>query len=695
MAAASALAGIPPADLETFAAYPARIQREVLDWIPIVTTIGSAPATVVAMECAARETGRPFATIRRHYYAWRAQGWEGLVRRNALPARQGSANVRLSAEFVAEWKRRCELVQRRAIRQAHAQLLRDLRDGRPVPGLPPWTTLWAEDHPGTPIPQSMPVGWIPKGLSYPNLIRLAPSRFELATMRQGRFAASSLRPLVRVTRAGLEPGQILVFDDMWHDHKVNFFGAGQQAPLRPLEFHCIDLASTCKIAYGIRPRAVRPDGSHDQLKDAEFRQLLAQVLFVVGYRQEGVALHVEHGTAAISRDLEEYLAAASAGAISVERGGIDAKSILKGGFAPRGRGNFRFKAALESLGGLYHNALAMLPGQTGLSPDRAPENADTLDKYDKAVLAAVLKLPEELALKLWFPVLSFREFGDILAQVYDRLNARTDHDLEGWEESGYVEQAFVPAPGLPGIPLATLYADPARYAGAIALANADPARYVRQQKLSPAAVWAKARPHLVRLPLVHAPRILGPANAFPATVSKSHEIWITFPDTRQRVRFSPELHEFSSPLSRILPAGENIVLYPIAASPVAVVCSTEGTPVGYVAQFSQASHADRPSILRQIGQTEHVRALMERDMRDRHAPDADEIAAMKAHNALLLSGRPHSPRIAPPASAPAIGAARPADLSELIPDPLPPADPFSDSDEADSAAAFLDGITIQ
>ncbi len=685
--ASSALAGIPPADLETFAAYPAKVQREVLAWIPIVRTIDSAPATVVAMECAARETGRPYPTIRRHYYAWRKEGWEGLVRKNALPARQ-RGSYRLSAEFVAEWKRRCELVQRRAIRQAHGQLLRDLRDGVSVPGLPPWTTLWAEDHPGAPIPASMPLGWCPKGLSYPNLLRIAPSRFELATMRQGRFAASNLRPLARITRAGLEPGQILVFDDMWHDHKVNFFGAGQQAPLRPLEFHCIDLASTCKIAWGIRPRAVKADGTHDQLKDAEFRQLLAQVLCVIGYRREGVALHVEHGTAAIPPSLADYLAAASEGAITVERGGIDARAILKGGFSPRGRGNFRFKAALESLGGLYHNALAMLPGQTGLSPARAPENAETLDRYDKAVLAAVLKLPEELAVKLWFPVLSFREFGDIVAQVYDRLNARTDHDLEGWEESGYVEQSFVPGPGLPGIPLATLYSDPAKYAGAIALANADPGLYVRQQKLSPAAVWAKARPHLTRLPLVHAPRILGPGNAFPCVVSKSHEIWITFPDTRQRVRFSPELHEFSSPISRILHAGESVRLYPLAGSPVAVVCDTDDTPIGYVAQFSQASHADRPSILRQIGQTEHVRALMERDMRERHAPDADEIAAMKAHNAALLAPVP------PPACAPAtLGAAKPADLSELTPDPLPPADPFSDTDDADSAAAFLDGIT--
>ena len=136
MVATTALAGIPPAELETFAAYPPKVQREVLAWIPIVRTIDTAPATVVAMESLARQTGRAFPTIRRHYYAWKKQGWQGLVRRNILPARQRAASVRLTADFVAEWKRRCENVQRRAIKQAYGQLLRDLRDGLPVPGFP-------------------------------------------------------------------------------------------------------------------------------------------------------------------------------------------------------------------------------------------------------------------------------------------------------------------------------------------------------------------------------------------------------------------------------------------------------------------------------------------------------------------------------------------------------------------------------
>ena len=47
-----------------------------------------------------------------------------------------------------------------------------------------------------------------------------------------------------------------------------------------------------------------------------------------------------------------------------------------GAYAGRGKGNFRFKAALESSGNRIHNDLAdqaLIPGQTGMDVDRRPE----------------------------------------------------------------------------------------------------------------------------------------------------------------------------------------------------------------------------------------------------------------------------------------------------------------------------------
>lgn len=629
---------IPASELVDFAKFPKRIQNEVLCFLSLFDAVDNSDCKTSAIVLQAHQSGLPEGTFRRKYYAWKKRGWRGIIRGNAIPRHMIQVNTRINGIFINEWKRRVENVQRRAMRQAWQQLLRDIREGKVVDGLPHWSKMWAEDFPGRQIPAECPASWIPHGLSYNNLRGHAPTAFELRTMRQGRRAAAALRPLVRTTRAGLLPGKIYVIDDMWHDHKVNFFGAGQTQALRPLEFHCIDLASTCKIAYGVRPRLIRPDGTHDQLKGKEMRQLLCQLLCVTGYREDGTQLDVEKGTASISNDLAEFLEHVSDGAITVSSGAIDKRAIMDGAFEPRGIGNFRHKASLESLGNLYHNALAYLPAQTGLAPAMQPENLETLDAYNKSIFKAIEKMEPERAVKLWFPVISWREFMSLLGEIYDRLNARTDHLLEGWEESGYVEQVFLPGPGLEAVPMRNLLGNPQQFAGALALANSNPTQFCRQQKLSPQAVWDTARPNLTRLHLIHAPRILGQQNAYPVKISKSHEAWVTFPETHERVRFSPELHEFDTTASRMLQAGESHIFYPIPGTDLSVVCNEEHSPLGWTSQFTAAMRTDKTSCLRQHGQMEHIRALLEEPIRQRHAPDMDELKAMRAHNAALIDG---------------------------------------------------------
>lgn len=632
------LTRIPASDLVDFARFPQSIQNEVLSFLSLFDSVEHSACKTSAIVLQSHQARLPEGTFRRKYYTWKKKGWRGIIRGNAIPRHMIQDCHRINGVFINEWKRRVENIQRRGMKQAHQQLLRDIRDGCEIPGLPHWTKMWAEDFPGREIPAQCPMSWEPGSLSYNNLRMYAPSAFELKTMRQGRRAAAFLRPLVRTTRAGLFPGQIYVLDDMWHDHKVNFFGAGQTEALRPLEFHCIDLASTCKIAYGVRPRLIRPDGTHDQLKGREMRQLLCQLLCVVGYRPEGTQLDAEKGTASIGEELAEFLNHVSGGAITVSSGFIDKRAIMDGAFAPNGVGNFRHKAALESLGNLYHNALAHLPAQTGLSPAMQPENLASLDKYNESILKAMVKMEPERAVKFFLPVISWREFTSLLGEVYDRLNARTDHALEGWEESGYVEQVFMPGPGLEPVPMMRLLGEPQQYAGALALAHANPTLYCRQQKLSPQAVWNRGLPHLTTIPLIHAPRILGPQNGYPVKISKSHEAWVTFPETHDRVRFSPELHEFDMAASRILPAGEHYIFYPVPGTDRAVVCDTENRPLGWSAQFSFAMRTDKTSCLRQHGQMEHIRALLEEPLRQRHAPDMEELKAMKIYNKQLMAG---------------------------------------------------------
>jgi hypothetical protein len=622
---------IPAADRIDFSQFPRKLQDEVVRVLPYLEAVRNAEGVVAGLQEQAAAAGMPVGTFRRKFYAYKAHGWRGVIPANKVRRFVRSDCSRITNVFVSEWKRRVENVQRRAMRQAWHQLMRDLRAGVEIPGLPHWAKMFAEDFPGAPIPEACPTSWIPHGLSYSNLKSYAPTAFELRTARQGRRAAASLRPLVAASRKDLECGQIIMFDDMWHDHKVNFLDRKQTAALRPLEFHAIDLFSTRKIAYGIRPRLLNDDGTHSQLKGREMRMLVCQILCTIGYRPAGTIFQVEHGTAAISADLEEYIDYATDGAVKVSRGGIDTRPLVRGAFTPKGCGNFRSKASLESLGGLYHNALALLPAQTGLSPAMQPESLHGLDKINSGIIKAMLSLSPERAAKLRFPVLEFNEFASLLMEIYERIDSRTDHALEGWAEAGNVEQVYLPGPGIDPIPMARIMAAPDKFAGVIALATSAPETFCDVRRLSPADVWHRGAANLARVSIIHAPAILGKDNALPTHLNSRHEAWTTDPETHARTRYSPECREFNNAFSRILPKG-NYFFYPIPGDSRAVVCDENHTPLGWTVQMAVATRADRQSMLEAHGQAEHVRALMEAGYRERHAPEGEAVQAMVKHN---------------------------------------------------------------
>jgi hypothetical protein len=201
----------------------------------------------------------------------------------------------------------------------------------------------------------------PRGWTERNLARYAPDELELAAARQGRSATDAKRSLVYTTRRDLYVGQYFLFDDIWHDHYCNLLATRQTG--RPLEFHGLDLASAYKMCWGMRLRREVADEKNggtkmESLKWKTFVSCSPAFFFTHGYNPRGTTLVVEHATTAIDERVERCSRSRRAALIKVERGGMQGAAGHAGQYAGRAKGNFRIKAALESLGNLIHNEFA-------------------------------------------------------------------------------------------------------------------------------------------------------------------------------------------------------------------------------------------------------------------------------------------------------------------------------------------------
>lgn len=532
-------------DITAMAALPADVRRDVRQWISYLEEIS--PPVTVALRRIANAAGVSFATARRKYDAWQREGWRGLV--NRAKCREGE--VGLSAELIEHWQRLCVENQRKC-RPAYRKLCRDFHAGAPIPG----------------VPECTPRHELPPGWSYENLMRHKPTAYQLKSIRIGKAIASDLGPMVYTTRAGMAVGEFYLFDDLVHDHFVNVLDT--RKPGRPLEFHALDLRSACKMHWGIAARTENDiTGRMDSLREEHMRFLLASLLTTHGYRASGgTTLVVEHGTAAIREDLERVLHDLTGGLIRVARSGIQGDPAFIGQYAGRGKGNFRFKGALESLGNLVHNEMAdvlLLPGQTGRNTDERPEGTHGLLRHNDALLDALTAMQAtrpELAQLLRFPVVSLTQFREIADAVYARINGRTDHRLEGWD------MLCLPADG--GLTV---------------------------RRMSPAEVWRQGRSGLAPLLPEGIAQILYRDAAAEVRVTDRREIEV------MDKQVGADLLRFDA---HSLPPGERYqaVLNPFAPDSL-FLFDSRGRYVGQVPRIVRAARNDEEAVKRAMGRAGH------------------------------------------------------------------------------------------
>lgn len=600
-----------PSDLDDFASIPARWREEARAWMRALEQLKTGLLTKTEV---CRLMGASRQTVDRKIRAATDLGWRGLVP-NYKPASG------LPPEFLDHWRRLVESYQRKT-RPAWRALLRQWHAREPIPGY--------AGHPGWP---NLPTGWTER-----NLYRQIPTKLELTAMRHGLGRAIARHaPKVLSTRVGTWHLSHILWDDVWLDAMAHMLQ--QRQLVRVLQIGALDLHSGCRFHFGTRPQLRRDsDGKKDGLKESDMRFALAAQLHQYGLSPRGTTMIVEHGTAAIRDRVRDILRAAHGDLIQFSDSGITGKLQAVAGLEGRGGGNFRHKAALESLHNLMHNELAALPAQTGHDRDE-PEMLHGLRRESEQLWRIAQSLPEHVVSMLKFPALEYHsQFLPVLRSVLEAINCRTDHELEGWEALGYIAREYRltldSADWTPEHQLA-----PALVPAMRTMIQHEPA-LMRVRRLSPREVFDRHRDQAQPVPASVIADILYQDLA---RARQCRDGYFEFQD----IELSPEPMHFES---RVTTAdGSQVELrdretYELIVNPFdpsqAWVYSgraKQGSFLGLASRVHRVSRADRHATEAALGRAKQRLTEQLENVRDRNLHRTREITDRTNHNAAVIA----------------------------------------------------------
>lgn len=626
-------------DAAEFAALPNAVKWEVLDLLDIIKQASStARPRAALMEAAAlnahKGRGWSMKSLERKFYALRnTRDWRVLVDRAKITG--GGKSDWVTDLVVEAWRRYCDDAKR-SYKSAWLRMVADYRAGRPI-GDVDWRLVWkaAPNLEGQPMPKTCPPNMpLPPGWSYHNMMRRQPRAVEKAAARLGRHAARKFVSRVHTTRADMPVGSQYEFDDMWHNTMVLF--PGFPKAVRPQELSCIDIASAHKVAYGLKPRLEDSTGKRQNIAERDMRFLVAHVLCNIGFHPDGCTLLVEGGTAAISKNLEAVLHEISSGAITVSRSGVD-RAVPLGKWGYETKGNPDHKAHVESWHNLAQNRLDNMPGYTGSNArlDKPEDHAALMRVVDKT-LAAACTLPPAAAERLKFPVLDWKTFSDVVAEVYAQIDYSNDHQLEGWEGRSTRQWKAYPADMWHSE--AEFLALPENTRAALEPIIAQPG-YTRVVPMSRAEVWEGGRRGLVRLPNYAVALICGSDLAVPRECPPAEIVFVD-----KEVDAKPMIYRIASCTG---PDGRPALLderktYLWLVSPfdtsVCYVSDTFGCYIGRCDRINVPSRTDIDAVHREIGRSAKEFGEALRPYERRSIGAAKDAIRMMDHNAAILRG---------------------------------------------------------
>ncbi len=625
---------IPPGDMPTFCTLPTEARAEVTAWLKAMKHLLSVTGNGIgiAIQKQARNLNKSIQTVRLKYDKYRKSGdWKVFVNLAKFPSQKDDAV--LDPRFVEFWRALCEGNQRKC-RPAWRKLIRLWRDwqrgGTPIPGYESCPPETIHGH--------------PEGWSYRNLMRHIPTKFELKAIRHGlSLAIAEHGPKVLSTRVGLWPGSHIQVDDLTRDFKVHLTGKNTLARIQ--EIGWLDVSSGSRFLVHRRPQW-EENGKKNSLKEVEMRFTVACFVRNVGYSPLGTEILSEHGTAAIRNELQAFLLEHSGGLLTVRESGMTGKEQAIVGYKGRGGGNPRHKPNLESLHNLLHNEAGDLPMQTGHGRNY-PEWLFGLNAITEGVCKSLLALPREKAELLISPALTYWQALDILNIIDQRIDRRTDHDLEGWAKLGreIIEYRHDLNSDVWMSNREFLALPPAQQTVLQYAAQSSPL-FRRKRKLAPVEVFAPAMSDFIRFPdhvvaLMFCDNRLGmdlrvkkSLDASDGRFHMSHGL-----ADPEEMFFSSEIENALGGMLRLEERAEyGVVLNPFDPERLWVY-GPRGEYLGTAARVHRFCQLNAGDVQKVLGHRSHELASLLTPLKDRHAGASEEIKLLQEHNDRVKEGR--------------------------------------------------------
>jgi hypothetical protein len=455
---------VPLCDQREFASLPDRVIDDVRYTLAALKIVYGSKCRAAAFRSQAYlfkdRRGFSVETLERKLDAYLQSGgdWHSLINRSRAGAKywdtgQSTADRDL---FIAKyWQPLCAANKRSGgCEAAYRKFEKTWKSGldakgKPfdIPGYGTWQKWFAKNHPNEPLPVD-PV--FPPGLSYRNLMRRKQPKAQLTLARQGISAARAFTPYILGTRVGMKFLQEVLFDDVKVDFRVLNPDTGQVMDLWLLV--AMDRATGMILGYGMRPAKTREDGTQEHLRLADMKQLAGWVIERYGIPPYVMTWVVENGTATFTDAV-----AAAIGALFENRIRLRFASMIGGkstaGYQERGLGNSKSKASLESSFHLMHNEAGDLPAQVGRRYDVRPMDLGSREREATQIWDLAQQLPANLRGQSKFPVLALQQARVELNRIFEQMNTRTDHELEGyepiWEWRATPQHAWSPLTTIP------------------------------------------------------------------------------------------------------------------------------------------------------------------------------------------------------------------------------------------------------